>query len=1366
MSVSNLLKRLTRQIKVKSKVINHMRENYPEQYTATSAPKIKKTASEKAWEQAKSGNVFSKENVLKQDLFKPSPSLSQDQAKAAIKARLALNDTMKRVKEAERQRKLAEWQKQKPKPMAGSYLTNEDVVKIQNVARQPVTGRNATVEGFDKLSPGFKERVRKQTEKSVKDAPHVAGFFESSVPFAPTGNLRKQLEGTYGKMDVDDAYKSKRFMAGSAVGMATQYAMTGGIGAGAIQKGIMAKRGLDSAKLGTQLGSRAGADFLAGLPVNITDSAGRSENAKEFAKNLAINSLLDVGVGGAMALPGAKKAVRAIAPKGANPEKWAKLSEKEKKAVLKVLGKKNYSVENPKVDTNIDNAIKPSTNSTQDPVGDVNDIPQPNKTSESPPRSDNSPSRGSEETEVSTNIPPSDPSVKWTEAQKAGTYPGGTPKNIEGEKVQKGIDTAMRGDMTDEAKEIVKSDILSHELDYTSRKHSNLLRISESRIEKDPDTVMKKIKGFTETGGVGAKDSDISDGVALMTHARKVGDPKLEAETAEALSLMLNETGRTLSAARMLLRATPQGRLRIATKLADNLTERNMKTGKGGEVTLPKENADEIIDAKTPEQIEEANLKAQTALWNQVPATWKEKADSWRYMAMLTNPKTHIRNVIGNIMFAFPRAIKNALGDSMESVAQKAGKIEQGERTKAFLPGKESIDFGKADFAKMKTTLRGQSAKFSDSLRPQDSRVFNNRVLEKIRQGNATALDAEDILMMKPAYARAMGSYMKSNNLKPADMVGEVLQKARSVSSEEALRATYRDYTALGGWLSKMKNPDPDATVGRKIAGYTVDAIMPFTKTPINIMRRGFDYSPFGLMKGVGKLVRSKTSAEAVKAIDDLSAGLTGTGIFGLGVFLNQQGIIELKIEGDATGSYIKDLGAKNYSLKVGDTYITLDWAVPMAMPFFLGAQASETFKDGFELADIGTILDASAKVFDPTMELSVMQGMSNALGSVKFKDSPGEMALALATSVGTNYLSQYQPTLMKQVARFNDPTQRSTRSTAESAGQRTLESFTQRLRGGVPGLSQQNEPYIDKWGREVTDDRSTALRAFETFLSPAYFSTDKSTRVDDEILRLNEKLDDDEKTSVIPKGLSGYTLKLDGKEQRLERGDLTTYNKAKGKEAYIKIKDLIDTDEYKAMSDSDKATAVAKVYKNAGKEAKATTLIKMGNDEWKVYTDEMKGNRKEMSTVAKNAGLDAKQYRDLFQTEGQYADGKQNWSQYDAYQALEATDLSTEQKASIWNAYNKTWKRNPYLHGYVPEKGGSSGGGKSGGRKGRSAKGGRSGKGGRSAKAPKPIKTESEKLFTKATSGNIDYRFKMPQNLSTSERKAILKLLKKKFNA
>lgn len=1487
--MKNMLDRLTNRIKKRITIIKYLGENAPSN-KATSAPKIKKTASEKAWEQAKSGNVFSKENVLKQDLFKPSPSLSQDQAKAAIKTRLALNDTMKRLKEAERKReaeKKENW-KQEDKGKIRTRITGihhstekspelEKILEKQNKrlmkkgfedikytkARQAVEGLNTNNLDYDTYGkkhniPGLAKYISDDYEKYYKKHPFALGFSDELLPTLTPKLTQKRIEAKTGiKMDLDDAYDSGRYTAGSMVGQLPSYFIPGGA-VPKVGKALYATKTFKSMpKIAGKVLSTGVADAILASPLNAMQAYKTSDNLGDFSKNMAMNTALDVGLGGVISIPGVNKEMKGLratnVPKGVNPKKWGAMPDKDRKAVLKALKKSGSSKTigktiNPKVQT-LDNGAKPSVSPSISPTkgADVTAnqsetvkkavtkvVRQQEQTAKAvdvewnkiadnikykdPTLPDNEIARLTYNDMASKyapdnvgsnapfkavqaryrqeldNIkaskyrddllakqdgtpPPKDPSSgsnpldeAWKDAQKSGTYPGGTPKEVDGLKTRRGIDTAMRGEMSEEAKDIVKGDILAQEVGYTTRKQSKLLEIADRNVADNPKVSIDLMDGFRKTGGAGAKDSDIAEGVALMKYARSINNPQLEAETAETLSLMLTESGRAVAAGKMMLRATPQGRLNIVDKLAEKLTLRNRKTGKGKTVELPKETREAIVNAKTPEEISEANLRAQTELWNQVPATWKEKADAWRYMAMLGNPKTHIRNIIGNILFSFPRAVKNAIATTGESIAVKTGKMDAGDRTQALFPSKESVDYGYADFEKMKTTLRGQSAKFSDSARPLDSTVFRNRVLEKGRQLSGNTLDMEDLWTMKPAYAKAMGRYMKAQGLNPADMTGDTLQRARTVAGEEALRATYRDYTALGSFLSRIKNVEPDTSIGRKVAGLSIDATMPFTKTPINIMRRGFDYSPFGLIKGIGKIGRAKTGAEAVKAIDEIASGLTGSGIFGLGLFLNQQGIINLEIPFDDTGSYLKDLGEKGYSLKVGDYNITLDWAVPMAMPFFLGAQAYESVKDGVDFTDVGMLLDVSAmlldvsaKIFDPTMELSVMQGVTNALDSVKFKDSPGDTALALGLQLGTGYASQYHPTLLKQTARFIDPVQRSTKSTAESATTRKIENFLLRTRGGIPELSQRNEPYIDKWGREVKDERPTALRAFETFLSPAYFSKDKKTDVDREILRLHESLGDDEKSSVIPKGLNGYDLTLGGVDQRLGKGDLTTYNKIKGQESYRAIQELVATQEYKNMSDSEKASAIAKAYKKAGKEGKAETLVGMGNDPWAVYTDEMKGNRKEMHTVAKESGLEPKQYRDLFETELQFADGKQNWSQYDAYQALEATDLSTEQKASIWNAYNKTWKRNPYLHGYVPEKGGSSGGGKSGRKKGR---GGKGGKGGRSAKAPKPIKTESEKLFTKATSGNIDYRFKMPQNLSTSERKAIIKLLKKKFNA
>ena len=47
------------------------------------------------------------------------------------------------------------------------------------------------------------------------------------------------------------------------------------------------------------------------------------------------------------------------------------------------------------------------------------------------------------------------------------------------------------------------------------------------------------------------------------------------------------------------------------------------------------------------EATEEAAIKA----WNQIPSGLQNKLNAWRYMSMLMNPKTHVRNIVGNAIF-------------------------------------------------------------------------------------------------------------------------------------------------------------------------------------------------------------------------------------------------------------------------------------------------------------------------------------------------------------------------------------------------------------------------------------------------------------------------------------------------------------------------------------------------------------------------------------------------------------------------------------------------------------------------------------------------------------------------------------------
>ncbi len=810
--------------------------------------------------------------------------------------------------------------------------------------------------------------------------------------------------------------------------------------------------------------------------------------------------------------------------------------------------------------------------------------------------------------------PESDIDKEWkAKGKEYGTYDKAkTPKKTDEEtKVPKALDTATskkpgkEGIVQDErVEQNIKRSVLEQEVGFTQRSQQEALDAAYKRVAKDPEAVRKQVN---ET--LTAKDSDIANGVALYDHYMKLGDIEAASDVLAKVSLQLTEAGRTTNAAKMLMRATPAGRVRSAQRLAEKLTERYGKRLKGDEITLSDDTIKRINDAKTEKEILEANEAAAVEIWNQIPASWGEKFNSWRYIAMLANPKTHIRNIIGNALFAVPREVKNIIGTGVETLAEKAGLIQKGERTKALInyaskSDQELLEFGGKSFDVNEPILRNQS-RWSDSARHIDSKVFNNPILEKLRKVNGGVLDKGDILFMKPAYRKAMARYMKANGYKASDMTGDVLKKAEAVASNEALKATYRDANAFASWLTKTKNVAPDATLPRKLGAVAVESMVPFAKTPTNILRRGIEYSPVGLMQGmtsIGRALARKDGRMLVQAIDQMAAGLTGTGVLGLGYLLNKNGLVTVEISNDSEGNFRKGLGEQSYALKFGDSSFTLDWAAPMSMPFFVGANISDQTKnDDLSLKDV---LNSLGDMMNPVAEMSMLQGLTSTLGAVRSSKSGGAMLEDVVLGIGTNYLSQAVPTISGQLARIFDNTQRSTTSTEEGNAMRKLDKFQKQMRAKVPGLSRTLEPALDSWGNEKKYG-STTERVLENFVSPGYYSENKATPVDKNLLKLAGELGDDEKSKIFPKGLTGYNLGFNGKDVRVTPQALTLYNKVKGKEAYKKVKDLMQSDEYKNMSKTDKVKAITNIYTDAGVWAKQESLIKMGKDKFKVRTDD-----------------------------------------------------------------------------------------------------------------------------------------------------------------
>ena len=73
--------------------------------------------------------------------------------------------------------------------------------------------------------------------------------------------------------------------------------------------------------------------------------------------------------------------------------------------------------------------------------------------------------------------------------------------------------------------------------------------------------------------------------------------------------------------------------------------------GKFKPIKIDETMAGQIAKSKLGEDITSIVEDVKQDIANQVPVTFLDKWNAWRYMAMLVNPKTHIRNIVGNGIF-------------------------------------------------------------------------------------------------------------------------------------------------------------------------------------------------------------------------------------------------------------------------------------------------------------------------------------------------------------------------------------------------------------------------------------------------------------------------------------------------------------------------------------------------------------------------------------------------------------------------------------------------------------------------------------------------------------------------------------------
>lgn len=850
--------------------------------------------------------------------------------------------------------------------------------------------------------------------------------------------------------------------------------------------------------------------------------------------------------------------------------------------------------------------------------------------------------------------------------EEQGRAPSEVPKINPGtgKNVTKTVSTILNSPLTsNDMARVYENAIADGAFDYEKIGDKVAIQQSQQKINRDGwETVAQQVLAKSSQTGFGQAFTkyDMADAVSAYNAAVTAGDHKMAYDLGMAISGAAHDSAQVVQAMNLMNRLTPEGKLLTLRRYVDQLNDKQTKKN-----SKKKNSTKKSQRAATQEQIDNTRLNyvenatgfriseelaanylmaegdaERAAAWdaittdiaNQLPSTFREKANFWRYTMMLTNPTTHIRNTLGNAIQSGARKLKNGVGTAIERVAIR----DKSQRTKAISLGqdgkalrafaleqyqadeKAAMGAGKYSDSGLgaiereiqekrnvfSSKIQGETAKKIADIVPEPIHKVADtagNVVQKVGDFNNRWLDKEDRIFNKGAYIDSFAQALKAKGVTAEEAVSgkkhALVEAARQYAISEAQKATYRNTTALSEAVSKLGRYEGDNLV-MKAGSIAADAILPFRRTPANILTTGLDYSPVGLAKAITYDLYqvSKGEISAADMVDHLSAGLTGTGILVLGAHLAAEGLLHAKAgDDDKEEKFNKATGIQEYSLEIGGKTYTLDWALPAAMPLFAGAAIMESVQNGG--GTFPAVVDALYGTSDVVLETSMLSSLNDFLSNISYADN---IPVYIIDRILSSYGGQYVPTLGSKVASFADDTVRKSyveKGTGQVASD--ADYFRQSIMKKIPGLRNQLQPSIDLWGNEISNG-SVVERGMQSFISPGYLKTIDNDPVNQEIRRLAKATGEE---SVYPTEAEKRLTTSDG-DKNLTAEEYTEYAKILGQTRYQALKGLLGSSAYQKLSDEDKVSAIENVYKYAKKTAKAEILGTDGNG-WEAKAQE-----------------------------------------------------------------------------------------------------------------------------------------------------------------
>lgn len=731
----------------------------------------------------------------------------------------------------------------------------------------------------------------------------------------------------------------------------------------------------------------------------------------------------------------------------------------------------------------------------------------------------------------------------------------------------------------------------------------------------------RSLANWTAAVRAGQTSADITaTGAILYNHAVNAGDFQEAMDILVDYQLSVRNSAQALQAARILKTLTPSDRLWMIRRSIDQMVE-DMHLRQ--EITINEDLAREYQTA-TEERADEILDEIARDVARQIRPTGMEVFTAIRYLNMLGNLRTQARNVAGNIGAGITYSMKNQVKATMEDILSVAtgGRYE---RTTAHVTDRATRDAARADFENVRDWLL-DGGRYND--RGDDTDDFIRRVnenrrilpvgLEQYRRATNWAMNNDifgDAAFGRAAYTKALAGYLNARGIHTGDfdtIDPAILDRAREYAVRQAQETTFRDNNQVSTFVSGLLRGRNTPAWARVIG----EGIMPFRKTPANVLVRAEEFSPLGLINSAYLTVQraaGNTDITGADIVESWAKTLTGTGLLAIGYALSQMGYLvggpdpdENKAEFDALN------GQQDYALMLPDgSNITIDFLSPMAMPMFMGAQLERILDadTDVEWSDMEKMLTSLA---DPMIQMSMLQGVSDSLESVQYAEN--NLGQFLINSI-VSYLTQgLTNTLLGQVERSTEESRMTTYVDKDSNVPQWLQRQLGKASQKIPWWDYQQTQYINAYGQEE-QQRTDALGWLYNLVSPGYVDKRQVDALAEEMYRLNETGAYNGNVFITSPSTSlSYTDK-DGQRHsnyQMSMEEADTMKRVTGQTATAILQDAIESPVYAAMTDAQKAKVFEYAYDYAREKGRTEALE--GYDGMSAWMRDIGG--KEMKTI------------------------------------------------------------------------------------------------------------------------------------------------------